>query len=454
MTSFHIPGGRLISPLNDSLLYLMRKEKHSSVSKPLSSLSGHQEHSAMLVDESALMMENGKLLKAKKTKLVGKKDRRVELKHGNGADSENDLTLQVKKISVNETTEGKEFMSGDLKCTPVSKLVCDTRNSMKDAGGASEVFREGCNDGGKGRLLSSEIVKEESSESVSGQDCGKSDKRNPRNILVENVSENIAVSSHKDVLTECKENGNGQKTSSSLKGYSDESKCKEDLNPQKEKVGWKATSYEDDETNVPCKLEKPSFERKNKSKGTQSNGKAVAVSTNESSRFGTTAEPNDKKSTGYVVTDSNSKTQKIKPQKENKGRDDRGESLLVTNLEQKDNQMDPVGRPSEDRLKDANLGAVEMQRNAFLDKPKGRLSGKKVDKKSISGASIKDATIACPPIMENGLGSEMAPPMAPPVVIEEDWVQCDRCQTWRLLPIGTKPEQLPDKWLCSMLNWL
>ncbi|KAL4642890.1 hypothetical protein ACB092_02G052500 [Castanea dentata] len=454
MTSFPIPGGRLISPLNDSLLCLMRKEKHSSVSKPLPSLSGHQEHSAMLVDESASMMENGKLLKAKKMKLVGEKNRRVELKHGNGADSENDLTLQVKKISVNETTEGKEFMSGDLKCTPVSKLVCDARYSMKDAGGASEVFREGYNDGGKGRLLSSEIVKEESSESVSGQDCGKSDKRNPRNILVENVSENIAVNSHKDVLTECKDNGNGQKTSSSLKVYSDESKCKEDLNPQKEKVGWKATSHEDDETNVPCKLEKLSFERKNKSKGTQSNGKAAAVSTNESSRFGTTAEPNDKKSTSYVVTDSNSKTRKIKPQKENKGRDDRRESLLVTNLEQKDNQMDPVGRPSEDRLKDANLGAVEMQRNAFLDKPKVRLSGKKVDKKSISGAFLKDATIACPPIMENGLGSEMAPPMAAPVVIEEDWVQCDRCQTWRLLPIGTKPEQLPDKWLCSMLNWL
>ncbi|KAM3707663.1 hypothetical protein ACB094_02G042500 [Castanea mollissima] len=454
MTSFPIPGGRLISPLNDSLLCLMRKEKHSSVSKPLPSLSGHQEHSAMLVDESASMMENGKLLKAKKMKLVGERNRRVELKHGNGADSENDLTLQVKKISVNETTEGKEFMSGDLKCTPVSKLVCDARYSMKDAGGASEVFREGYNDGGKGRLLSSEIVKEESSESVSGQDCGKSDKRNPRNILVENVSENIVVNSHRDVLTECKDNGNGQKTSSSLKVYSDESKCKEDLNPQKEKVGWKATSHEDDETNVPCKLEKLSFERKNKSKGTQSNGKAAAVSTNESSRFGTTAEPNDKKSTSYVVTDSNSKTRKIKPQKENKGRDDRRESLLVTNLEQKDNQMDPVGRPSEDRLKDANLGAVEMQRNAFLDKPKGRLSGKKVDKKSISGAFLKDATIACPPIMENGLSSEMAPPMAAPVVIEEDWVQCDRCQTWRLLPIGTKPEQLPDKWLCSMLNWL
>ncbi|KAG7026298.1 hypothetical protein SDJN02_12799, partial [Cucurbita argyrosperma subsp. argyrosperma] len=30
---------------------------------------------------------------------------------------------------------------------------------------------------------------------------------------------------------------------------------------------------------------------------------------------------------------------------------------------------------------------------------------------------------------------------------------CDSCQKWRLLPFGKKPK-LPEKWLCSMLNWL
>uniref|UniRef100_A0A2N9GJF2 Uncharacterized protein n=1 Tax=Fagus sylvatica TaxID=28930 RepID=A0A2N9GJF2_FAGSY len=68
---------------------------------------------------------------------------------------------------------------------------------------------------------------------------------------VENICEDRAVNSHKDVFIECRDDGNGQKTSASLKGYSDESKCKEDLNPQKEKVGLKATFHEDDETSVP-----------------------------------------------------------------------------------------------------------------------------------------------------------------------------------------------------------
>ncbi|GMY13713.1 cysteine-tryptophan domain-containing zinc finger protein 5-like isoform X2 [Fagus crenata] len=185
----------------------------------------------------------------KKMKLVGK------LKHENGADSENDMTLQVKKISVIETKEGKEFMSDDLKCT-LFQVVCDVRNSMKAAGGAAEVF------GKVTRMVG---------------------KRNPRNIVVENICEDRAVNSHKDVFIECRDDGNGRSKSS------------------KEKVGLKATFHEDDETSVPCKSEKLSFERKNKSKGIQSNVKPTAVSTNESSRFGTSAEPNDKKSTSYVV---------------------------------------------------------------------------------------------------------------------------------------------------------
>ncbi|XP_022876551.1 uncharacterized protein LOC111394790 isoform X2 [Olea europaea var. sylvestris] len=65
--------------------------------------------------------------------------------------------------------------------------------------------------------------------------------------------------------------------------------------------------------------------------------------------------------------------------------------------------------------------------------------------------------------------SEMASRMAPQTVsgptsdatsagvdpfVQEDWVLCDRCQRWRLLPLGTNPQSLPDKWRCRMLTWL
>ncbi|XP_006650076.2 cysteine-tryptophan domain-containing zinc finger protein 3-like isoform X2 [Oryza brachyantha] len=41
-----------------------------------------------------------------------------------------------------------------------------------------------------------------------------------------------------------------------------------------------------------------------------------------------------------------------------------------------------------------------------------------------------------------------------PVVIEDKWVCCDLCHKWRLLPYGTNTSMLPEKWKCSMLDWL
>lgn len=36
-------------------------------------------------------------------------------------------------------------------------------------------------------------------------------------------------------------------------------------------------------------------------------------------------------------------------------------------------------------------------------------------------------------------------------VLEVDnWVQCNKCEKWRMLPPNVDPENLPDKWYCSM----
>lgn len=51
------------------------------------------------------------------------------------------------------------------------------------------------------------------------------------------------------------------------------------------------------------------------------------------------------------------------------------------------------------------------------------------------------------------LGSDPSLPKANPVVIEEHWVACDKCGQWRLLPFGVVPV-LPEKWMCTMLDWL
>ncbi|KAL4564789.1 hypothetical protein LXL04_028860 [Taraxacum kok-saghyz] len=47
----------------------------------------------------------------------------------------------------------------------------------------------------------------------------------------------------------------------------------------------------------------------------------------------------------------------------------------------------------------------------------------------------------------------VADPLQIPVP-PDNWVACDRCEKWRLLPAGIVPENLPDKWICSMSTWL
>ncbi|GJV74159.1 peptidase S10, serine carboxypeptidase, alpha/beta hydrolase fold protein [Tanacetum coccineum] len=39
-------------------------------------------------------------------------------------------------------------------------------------------------------------------------------------------------------------------------------------------------------------------------------------------------------------------------------------------------------------------------------------------------------------------------------VSHENWVACDRCNAWRLLPIGITAVNLPENWWCSKSTWL
>ncbi|KAI3819248.1 hypothetical protein L1987_13073 [Smallanthus sonchifolius] len=55
--------------------------------------------------------------------------------------------------------------------------------------------------------------------------------------------------------------------------------------------------------------------------------------------------------------------------------------------------------------------------------------------------------------MGNVLESDAAACTVVPVV-NEDWVCCDKCEKWRLLPPGVNPGSLPEKWICNMLDWL
>ncbi|VAH06860.1 unnamed protein product [Triticum turgidum subsp. durum] len=55
--------------------------------------------------------------------------------------------------------------------------------------------------------------------------------------------------------------------------------------------------------------------------------------------------------------------------------------------------------------------------------------------------------------MTGAMESSVAVPVEP-VLINEQWVCCDKCEKWRLLPYWMNPDILPKKWRCNMQSWL
>ncbi|XP_061336743.1 cysteine-tryptophan domain-containing zinc finger protein 5-like [Gastrolobium bilobum] len=428
MTSFSIPGGVLISPLHESFLSLIKEEKVIQDNRYMSPLNGHQEPFPMSTDESDSFAEDGHL---KKTK-VRQNEKQLQLKNMNGTISEEDMTLHTKKMFGNRTPDRKDFLSNDLKRTPLSSSICDAGETAEVTAKASEVSKEVNENGLQGRMVFVEALKEESLESISGQDFKKIEKTNAGNGFMKNVLEHKLESFRKDNSTDRKNNDKCNANMISKMVEHDAVKCKVDQVPQKYETHQKVTAVN---------------EGKNKSKGVQIPGKAEAVARRDSFGGSNDAMITDKGSAGFGIT-HRSKMNKSKSLKDKKVKHSNEDSL-----KEKKSEWKVDVPPGNSAMKDANINNFKKQ-SVFGAKVKERPSGNKVVNQLLDGPCIKDASGSFP-IAENGPAPEMiASAVAAPQLIAEDWVCCDSCEQWRLLPTGIKPDQLPKKWLCSMLNWL
>ncbi|XP_039048801.1 cysteine-tryptophan domain-containing zinc finger protein 3-like [Hibiscus syriacus] len=375
-------------------------------------LKGCRENSSGLVNKSIL--GNGK---EKKTKfLIAKCKKVLETKHGNCVKVENDKKLLIRKKSENEIAGGKELLANDLKHTSLSNSVNVT--------GSMDATHRVCDisvDANQAGLFPSYSLKKDSLESISGRSrsSGKKKKQDIPRCSVEKARKQSVVSSEKNA-------------SLGLVDY-DGSKCNQNTAPLKRKEDSKAkvcqaaTFHVQNEINIPS--ENTLFERK-KSKGCENAGRIAADSMKESLKLDVGATPKDTTSSSQSFFSGKSKMHKLKLLKD-KVRDNRRDAF-DTNLKQKHEKMDPSTRLVHNR-------------------PKEIFSDRTVDNQLLG----EDASGVVPHLTGKTLASQTTTLAATaPVLIEENWVQCDRCHKWRLLPFDTKPEQLPEKWLCSMLNWL
>lgn len=112
------------------------------------------------------------------------------------------------------------------------------------------------------------------------------------------------------------------------------------------------------------------------------------------------------------------------------------------------------GPPSSNHLKIKNKAMKRMHEESIvLSQPLKEWSGgKNIENGAVSGLSVSERVPVPLSCNAPAIDGTIAPQV--PVVIEENWVCCDICQKWRLLPYRTNPGDLPPKWQCSLLNWL
>lgn len=95
---------------------------------------------------------------------------------------------------------------------------------------------------------------------------------------------------------------------------------------------------------------------------------------------------------------------------------------------------------------------AEKEKKTYPTKLKQNSSSNDFGDKMLPKMPFKDATYIGQNSMDTGLEIAVAPSSTS--LDLDNWALCDSCETWRLLPFGMKPEQLPEKWLCSMQTWL
>ncbi|XP_077223861.1 cysteine-tryptophan domain-containing zinc finger protein 3-like [Tasmannia lanceolata] len=472
MTAFPVPSG-LHSPLLDSLFGLTEKKKPFpaditawTVRKGLLEIPANTDEPPSVKD----MQVFGE----KKMKSSEKNGRSMEVKLADNADVEDDKIALLKKEIDVETLIGKELVCNALEIQlpslpkvtneKVERQTCD--ETLKVASRGFDLSRQFIMGVVKDRVLPSDTVKEEPLESIATQDTIRIDnvgnetvtlkgKLNSKTISAEKVWDEKRESSHKEFSFDPTKDGRGEKNYDTSKVGPDGVKARKDhssgsVEPLRQKATQKSMSYDQDGVNMP--LEKLHGSKK-KLKGSQSNGTSAMEFPKESLGANSSVASKDKKNTlkrrdQFPENMSDS----MKYQKElgkPVSRECNTDSLGDMKAEQVESRTDSVETHFKDKPRDSKL---DVEKETHDGKSKERLGSKKVEYPSTSEEYGKAPSVI--PFTGNGPTLEAVTAPVASVVIEENWVCCDRCQKWRLLPFGTNPDHLPKKWLCSMLNWL
>lgn len=447
MTSYS--GDLLLSPLSEDLIRLTEKKKlrGKSETKPVEKTS---KNSGLLVNGSLTSRSNQKVSEQKKMTSSEKDDDIcMELSYQkNNARVENNVSPLKKEKETDIDMYGyEELVSNALKLPLLSSSQHVVADPSKDTSPTTIAMKDGMK-----RETFSPFVEKEHLESTPAQDMGRAEKLGGRSGLSGkafeskegNLVSTVAAFPQEDIRKAEKPHALDQSESNSSKGIKALSAA-EPTEPLKQIVAQKGGSVNMEV--LESSLEKSSTGGKRKQKEAQNRGSEGAYMAKGELMVESSLAPKSGKSSHTNSLISKNDTPDFQKELEKPG--DRYKDFFGdVEFEDDDNESVSGEMTASGRLKDPHLvGKVNLSKdhNMSREKHTSRNSEKTLEKYA------KPAPRSAPPL-ENGPSTE-APSGTIPLV-QEDWVLCDKCKKWRLLPLGTNPKSLPHKWLCRMLTWL
>ncbi|PHT86268.1 hypothetical protein T459_08374 [Capsicum annuum] len=438
MTSHPMRDILLLSPLSDELISLTENEK-------LWGKCGYEEKKKANLETLALAngthYANGEVSEASKLKACNKDSKRK------GYDNQNGSALLSKKEIDIDGLACEELVSKALKLPLLSNPFADP---PKDAEKTVDISKTATK--GKTKEASSQRASKKSFLPVTAIDPNS----------VEGSGGKVSSSRRTTEIkgTECNDHNSGYLKK---EGHNEEEKADDSSNNGKTKDGnapnidavsplrqssrqKSSSSNEDGMKQAP---EKEHFASRDamKPKGNQCHNAQSTELIKEGSVADSFIASKGKKTSSSNILLSKSDSEDMK---NNLARDRYKEFFGDVELELEDAETGLEQIHSKEMLKGSDaISKKRLERNSSL---KEKVNGRKTEKPFASAEYPRFASNgASHTVCES---NPAAPPGAGAPVVKEDWVCCDKCQTWRILPLGTDPASLPKKWVCRLQTWL
>ncbi|CAJ1879051.1 unnamed protein product [Sphenostylis stenocarpa] len=440
---------RLLSPLTDGIIELTVKEMRARESIPGLVHVDDAESVDISLNESNNVKGDRKLSggTGRKMKSLEGCESSMEVKGSTKKNTRNDVGVLSRKEQSSDAFTMEELVSNTMKLPLLSSSYSLNDDLVRADDGPCDSLKE----------ANKVMVREKTF-----SDQGQKERLEPTSTEVNGFAERAKGSSRRKVVGDkvsfddyiVKENSHGDNNCHSIIAESHVSRVRTSSNTEElpKKANQRGSLCEQDSMTLPVVTEHPFLGGKKKTKG--SHATMVMDKEKENLKIGSSSVPKTKRSSDDSSASKN-ETEDVRVQKSlGKTRDTYRD--FFGELEDEEDRMDSMETPYEEKMKESEL--VERSAPTTSYGAKERSGAKKVDKPLLTAEIYpKTATnLWCTgnangTDVENGKG---IPVMIPPVEMEDNWVMCDKCHKWRLLPVGTNPDNLPEKWVCSMLNWL